>query len=176
MRLQLVLLGVITVLAASACSESSTVPDEGDHGVISMVIIEAVPSAGGDTLRATWRDLDGPGGTSPLIDTVRWVHNVEYQVQARLFSGADEISSVIDGEKTQHQFLWDINGMSFSFGTQDWDSTPKLYARRVTVVVMDSGEGALVVQLFHYEDGADKVNGEPGDEADIDLTFPLKVL
>lgn len=165
----------IAALFLSSCSEHSHGPDDHDHELISMVIIEAVPSAGGDTLRATWRDLDGPGGTAPLIDTIEWGVDVEYQVQARVFSGSDEITSEIDNEKDEHQFLWDIDGMSFSFSTEDWDSAPKLYSRRVKVTVEGTGDGTLSVQLYHYDDPADKVSGEPGNETDIDITFPLVV-
>jgi len=59
---------------------------------------------------ASYRDLDGDGGSAPVIDTIRLDANTEYTVQVFILdetkNPVDTTSKEIEEEKNEHQFFY----------------------------------------------------------------------
>lgn len=177
------LLFASTMLAAafllSSCSENANDPhdhdDDHDHETITEVVLVFAADGGTDTLSFVWEDDDGPGGNNPEIDTVKLSSNTLYNTQAMIMHHEEDLTPEIDSEADEHQFLWDIAGVSSTIASSDFDANNKMYGRRVQITIDESGMGTLTVELFHYDDPGDKVSGTPGDETDVQVVFPLVV-
>jgi hypothetical protein len=78
--------------------------------VTTVKLIIAPTSNPSAEIYASFRDLDGDGGNSPVIDTIRLGANSEYNVYVLVLdetkNPVDTISYEIEKEKNEHQFFY----------------------------------------------------------------------
>jgi hypothetical protein len=170
---------VIAALAFTACSEENPNKPIEDHDVITTIILQLV-SPTGDTVRATWQDADGPGGSPPnRIDTLRLRSGILYEGSTFVYNTAvsptEDLTIVIDAEAEQHQFLiTDIPDL-IDVVITDLDTLGKPVGLHHRMSGNTIGTGALEIRLYHYDNAADKQPGIPGAETDVSIALPLVV-
>jgi hypothetical protein len=135
-----------------------------------------------------WEDLDGAGGSPPVIDSLVLDTGVRYIVRVLLLDKTktpwDTISNEVEEKKNMHQFFYNpgnhlINKMTIRILDVD-DNTPPLPVGLSFMVDTQSPAayllpvyGNLNMVLSHY-DGIPKT-AAPSPESDMDILFAVKL-
>jgi len=131
-----------------------------------------------------FRDLDGPGGNPPVVDTIHFHGHVQ-QWRLRLdflnetADPTDTLTHEIRREATSHQIFYDLSPELQSvlqIERLDKDSLglPLGLEARVKVLhVEGEHQGRLRIRLFHY---TGTKTPQPGGETDVDVEFPVHVM
>lgn len=137
---------------------------------------------------AAFRDLDGPGGNPPTIDTLKVQVGVVYEGTILLLdqskTPADTISHEVEEEGTLHRVWFTVGGgasgkMIVSYLDADGGSPPMPIGLKIEVAVSVGGAstGTLRTVLKHYDTESLKrsdTNGTLG-ETDVDVTFSVRI-
>jgi hypothetical protein len=135
---------------------------------------------------ASYRDLDGDGGNAPVIDTLRFDANTEYNVQILVLdetkNPVDTISKEIEEEKDAHQFFYSKVG-TYNLTTtyldfDDNDVPVGLNIKLNTTTGFSEKTNKFQVVLKH-QPGIKPTTGSTGDaslgETDIEVYFPILI-
>lgn len=181
-------------LAVAGCKKDDpTAPDPNPNPqeLITTVILQLTDTTGNaaNTINAVFRDIDGPGGTPPTIDTLRLKSGVGYNCHILLLdqtkTPVDTISHEVEEEGKSHR-LWHFVAGSASgritiVNMDDDGGTPTplpvgLHIR-VNVTAGGATTGTFRTLLKHYVPESLKrsdTNGTLGN-TDVDVTFPLTI-
>lgn len=154
-----------------------------EHKVPGSFILYLI-SEGGDTLKATWQDPDGPGGNPPEISPI----NLEARHFNRDIRGileifatdGDTLTTVIRRQSTEHQLFWSVEGAAkdaVTITVTDRDSRGMplgLETLWQVKPVQAPTPGNVRIILYHYEPNK-KDGTSPSPETDADIQFPLTV-
>lgn len=132
----------------------------------------------------TFTDLDGDGGSAPVIvaDTLSAdsIYNVEIEVLNESVVPTEDITQEILNEGDEHQFFLqqDPELLLLNYGDSDGNGFP--IGQLHTCIVLTTGAGTLKVTLRHQPDkaAAGVSNGDitnAGGDTDIEVVFPLVV-
>lgn len=131
-----------------------------------------------------FRDVDGPGGAPPAVDTVHfhghvmtWRLQLEFLNEAK--EPADTLTKEIRQEAQAHQVFYDLSPelegvLSVERLDKDARGLPLGLEARVRVLEHKMAMGSLRIRLFHY--GTVPKTEQPGGETDVDVTFPVHVM
>ncbi len=126
-----------------------------------------------------WKDLDGPGGNPPVIDTIVLPASTlnitgRLKVYDESKNPVDDITEEIEAENTAHLFVYSASGADLNIGPYDTDDNGDPFN---LVTVWRAGQpstGTLNIRLYH--EPTDKMNStNPGGEVDFDVTFPVRI-
>lgn len=161
-------------LSLVACSDddgdSVEAPeDENDNEVITTVQLTFTPTAGGDTVSATWLDADGDGGGDPVIDPIKLAADTDYTVDIvltnELASPAEDITAEVEEEGAEHQLFFagddiqspndtvDANLAAFEYGDVDEDGLPIGLLMDITTGSAGSSELQVILRHMPLVDG-----------------------
>jgi len=175
------LLALAVSSALVGCKGSDPEPEENEF--ISTVQLVFTPAAGGNAITATWRDLDGEGGTTPTVTPINLARNTTYNVAIKFLnetvSPADDITKEIQEEADEHLVVFTpapANLVQFTVTDRDSRNLPiGLASRAVTTA---AGTGTLQVVLRHQP----PVNGQPikngtatPGSTDAEVTFNVAI-
>lgn len=131
-----------------------------------------------------FRDLDGPGGRAPVVDTLHFhVHAASWRLRLEFLNEAKEPADTITPEIRQeaeaHQVFYDLSaelqqGVRIERLDRDRNGLLLGLEARVTLQTRQELRGTLRIRLFHY--GTVPKTEQPGGEADVDVTFPVHVM
>lgn len=178
------LLGFVTsmltvgILLAS-CSEENPVTPHEDHDVITTITLRCV-STTGDTLSFTWQDDDAEGSAPPSrIDTIRLPAHAHFMGSVHVYNSTvnpvADVTPDILAEADHHQFMFTDSKKLVEFSATDTDANGKPVGLTFRLMTGEKGSSTLSVNLYHYENAADKVANVPGSESDISIEFPVVV-
>ncbi|MBK8191957.1 MAG: hypothetical protein IPK76_01580 [Lewinellaceae bacterium] len=126
-----------------------------------------------------WKDLDGPGGNPPVIDTIVLPASTlnitgRLKVYDESKNPVDDITEEIEAENTAHLFVYSVANADLIIEPNDTDDNGDPFS---LVTVWKAGQpstGTLNIRLYH--EPTDKMNtANPGGEADFDVTFPVRI-
>lgn len=177
-------------LIISACKKDPEIvpdpPDDHEEELITTLTLKMVNEADENDIRwATFKDLDGPGGNPPTIDTIRLQANATYHVELILLdetkNPVDTISHEIEEEADEHQFFFTVVGgaaLQVEYDDEDENGVPVgLEVIFTTGSATTDKNGKLNIILKH-QDGVKPTSGD-GDvtkgSTDIEVTFPLLI-
>lgn len=156
--------------------------DEDDMGgdeqelITTVRLIVSGAAISGGTQTFTWKDLDGPGGNAPVIETIRLPKestiDLELQVWDESKTPAEDITAEIEAEADDHIFLFSSSGVSLTIEPEDTDSGGEPVGLINTLKTINAGSGSVRIILKHL---ADKSSPEATGETDIDVSFPVVV-
>ncbi len=166
-------------------------PDPNTQELITTVILRLADTTGNtaNNVTATFRDLDGPGGNPPSIDTLRLKAGVGYDCHVLILdqtkTPVDTVSNEVEEEGKAHRIWYTAGGGAttrVSVVPRDNDGgapTPLPIGLHVRINVSAGGSatGTLRSVLKHYEPESTKrsdTNGSLG-ETDFDVTFPVVI-
>lgn len=122
-------------------------------------------------------DLDGPGGTPPVIDSMIIDAGTVYQLKLHLFDESKNpplnISSEIEYEGDTHLFVFS-SGLAESMAL-DNDVNGNPVGLLNMLQSTNTGTGTFRVELRHYDSAALKDAGSQSYETDIEIDFGLRV-
>ncbi|GBD06252.1 hypothetical protein HRbin21_00036 [bacterium HR21] len=131
-----------------------------------------------------FRDLDGPGGQPPLVDTLHfhghaqsWRLSLEFLNEAK--EPTDTLTAEIRREAEAHQVFYELSpelqsSVRIERLDRDRNGLPLGLQARVTLQGYEERHGSLRIRLFHYD--AEPKTEQPGGETDVDVTFPVHIM
>ena len=135
-----------------------------------------------NTFTVQWKDSDGPGTLTPVIDTLLLdtskTYNAVVSVLDETKSPVDDITKEIKEEAEAHQFFYTLSSnlsgrVSITRTDKDLNNLPVGLELQLSTTAGTSAQGTLNVVLSHY-DGVPKT-ASPSAESDIDITFPVRL-
>ncbi|MCS6965951.1 MAG: hypothetical protein NZ473_04200 [Candidatus Kapabacteria bacterium] len=186
MRCRMYLRGLVVtfaVLLLVGCEKDPAHPHE-DHPqeLITTVLLHVWNEPDSTHVHTfAFRDVDGPGGNSPQVDTIHFHgHDTLWRLRLEFLNEAvsppDTITEEIRREATAHQVFYDVQPQDlFTVERLDRDANglPLGLEARVRLHSHHEARGSLRIRLFHYEG---QKTAQPGGETDVDVTFPVHIL
>jgi hypothetical protein len=177
-----------TILFSTGCKDNSTEAQTNRERTITtlVLIMDHNLLTPLHETRTRWRDLDGPGGNPPTIDTLRFHPGRMYEGSVLLLdeitSPVDTISLSVRQEAHLHQFEYTFGGATSSplvtMSTTDLDVNSRPvgleYSINVDSTITIGAAGTLRVLMKQFETAQAKSNGGPFTTK-LDITFPVIV-
>lgn len=175
---------LVMMIFTTACDKDDPViPNESE--VITTFTYTLTPQDGGDPVVLQFQDLDGDGGTDPVITGGDLAANTTYtgsiQLLNELESPSEDITEEVEEESDEHQFFFtsNIDGLSVTYSDEDENGMP--VGLSTVFTTGDAGTGVLTITLRHEPDkyGEGVSSGEidnAGGETDIEIDFDINVL
>lgn len=155
-NLKLLLVIAAFALAITSCKKDSV--DANDNEVITTVQLQITPVGGGTALTYKWEDLDGPGGTSPVIDRITLATSKTYTVQVMLYDKTKTppvvTSDEVRKEAVDHRLYFEPSaGANITVTNLDNDPNGIPLGLMSTFTTGSAATGTMKVTLRHYENG-----------------------
>ena len=171
------------VVGLSACEKSDPIiPNEEE--LITTVVYELTPVAGGTAVTFSYTDLDGDGGNAPVISNGILSANTEYVGTLTLLneqdSPAENITEEVEEEAEEHQFFYQSTSTELSVSYDDLDANGKPIGLSTKLTTLNTDTTVLTIILKHEPDkeGVGVSNGDPtnsGGETDIEISFNVEI-
>lgn len=140
----------------------------------------------GETVVATFKDLDGAGGnapeiTNPVVLSANGAYDVSVEFLNETETPAEDITEEVEEEDEEHQvFVLPSNGLNFIYTYNDKDDNDQPLGLAGSVTTGNASTGTLQILLIHEPNkSATGVSaGDPtnaGGETDISVTFNLNI-
>ena len=129
----------------------------------------------------TFRDVDGPGGNAPKIESINLLANKNYNAQLLLLDESktpiDTISKAIKEERNEHQFFFTPSAAGVTIAYNDADDHGVPVGLEILLNTGAASTGELRIFLKHQPNVKPKTG--QGDASlgatDIDVTMPVVV-
>jgi hypothetical protein len=174
------LVTAVLALGLSSCSkDEAPLPDVRENELITSVRLKFVNQANtSDVKLATWKDLDGDGGTPPTIDRIALSPNAAYTMTVDAIlnetsAKTDDVTAEIIKEATDHLFVYKPTGVNLTIAITDKDAKGLPFGLQSNATTGAASTGSLRVVLRH-QTGTKDGTETPGS-TDIDTTFPVTV-
>ncbi|MCF8461761.1 MAG: type 1 periplasmic binding fold superfamily protein [Flavobacteriales bacterium] len=179
-------LPLFSILFFTSCEkEDPFVPNEEE--LITTLIYTLTPVGGGTAVEFRFQDLDGDGGTAPVITSGTLAANTSYTGILTLLneavSPAESISDEIAAEAEDHQFFFSTTHFTFIDGSiayEDEDANGFPIGLLTTFAVGSVTHISLTIVLRHEPNKAAlgvSIGGidNAGGETDIEVEFDIPV-
>ncbi|HEY0976626.1 MAG TPA: type 1 periplasmic binding fold superfamily protein [Flavobacteriales bacterium] len=181
---------LLAALFLNACKKDKvdpstpSTPPVNEEELITTLRLHLRSTGGTQDLELLFRDIDGDGGTAPVIEadalSTDTVYNVEIAVLNESVTPPDVITEEIEEEGDAHQFFFQVTGADVSTAYTDADANGQPIGINSTWTAGAASTGNVTVTLRHQpvKDAAGVSSGDitnAGGETDIEVTFPLTV-
>lgn len=179
----------ITLLFAACKKEKDEARTENNNEEITTVKLTFTNAANaGDVVVANWKDMDGAGGTNPVIDKINLKANTTYNLSTELFderkNPADNVTEEIEEEGDEHRvfqlFYTNANAQAGDSLTnvatvvpQDKDVNNLPIGLKVALTTKTAFTGYLRLVVRH-QPGAKNGTYAPGT-TDVLTEFPVEI-
>lgn len=154
-----------------------------DHDYATTVIVTLVNQSNtSDTIRVTWKDLDGPGGALPsTIDTLKLQSDITYKGKIELYNESKnprtDITAEIREDGYEHQFFFTpsagiANLIEWTITDKDKNNLPIGLEFEVKTKSGNGQNGKINIVLSHF-DSITKDGMRKSLESDIDIDYPV---
>ncbi len=171
------------ILIASACGSDDPEPVNEEELITTVRV--TFTSATNPTVEATFTDLDGPGGTDPVLLNPTLVANATYTVAVEFLneqeSPAEDITEEVEEEADEHQvFIVPGTGLNLTYAYDDEDGDGNPIGLRGIVTTGAASSGNLTLTLLHEpeKNAANVSSGDPTNangETDVSVTFTVTI-
>jgi hypothetical protein len=177
---------LLTLITAYSCDPDDPDPVN-EEEVITTVTYTLTPQGGGTPVVLSFKDLDGDGGSAPVITGGLLANNTTYN---GVLTFSDEsktptkdITSEIKTEGTEHQVFFAITELladAFDLAYTDADSDGNPIGLTTTFKTKKIASGELQITLRHEPNkkASGVSNGEitnAGGETDVEVIIPLVI-
>jgi len=178
------LFSILIILIGSGCKKNDPeIPNEEE--VITTLNYILTPVNGGNTVTFSFKDLDGDGGTAPVVIGGVLKVNTTYQGKLELLNEQENpvgnISKEVEEEGELHQFFFNNSGgLTVTVQYDDQDAMGRPIGLKNKLITSSFSAGKLTITLRHQPDktasGVSSGNiANAGGETDIEVTFNVKV-
>lgn len=172
------------ILSSSSCEKTPQIPNEEE--LVTTVRLTLTPATGGGgAVLFSWEDLDGDGGTAPVIQAnqlkANTVYNGSLELLNKSVSPAHDIAQEVKDEAAQHQFFYQKHLANLTVAYADQDANGKPLGLKTTITTGAPSNGHLTIILRHEpnKSATGVASGDitnAGGETDISTEFPVEVL
>lgn len=182
----LIFIAVVSLSLLNSCSKDDPeVPNEEE--LITTLIWKLEPIGNnGQPVEYKFQDLDGDGGSDPIITGGPIIQNENYNCSVTLLneaeSPAEDITGEVRAESADHQLFYQRDGnldIQISYQDEDTDGNPLGLETKLSVGSIGTGE--ITITLRHEPDKS--ANGvaegsilNAGGETDIEVTFDIEII
>lgn len=168
-----------SLLSFSACKDDEDPEPDHEHEVITTVTL-TLTSTNGETVTATWEDLDGPGGNAPEVDELVLSANTTYTGSITFASEeahgdhhhAHDLTAEIREEGTAHEVFYLVTPQNLvTFSKTDRDANGRPIGLETTATTTAAGEGKVRILLKHQPGTKSDSSNENTGETDVDITL-----
>jgi hypothetical protein len=129
----------------------------------------------------SFRDLDGPGGNAPTIETIELLENKSYTATLLLLDESKNpdvnISDEVAEEKNEHQFFYEVTTANLTVQYDDADDNGVPLGLETLMNTAGTNTGTLRVTLKH-QPGVKPTTGN-GDitlgDTDVEVEFDVNI-
>jgi hypothetical protein len=175
---------IILLLSVTGCKlEDPEIPNEEE--LITTMHFRLSPAGGGTPITLSFKDLDGDGGSAPVITSGNLIKNTTYLGELELLNEQQSppvnISTEIKNEGEEHQFFFHTTGnLGITVQYDDQDSQGNPIGLKNKLITSGASTGKLTITLRHEPDksapGVFSGNiANAGGETDIEITFDVEV-
>lgn len=159
-------------------------PAPNEEELITTLELHFHQVGGGEHKHFVWRDLDGDGGSAPVIVADTLTPGLAYAVSIEVLnesaSPVDTITAEILAEGAEHQFFFRVQGANVTVAYTDADANGDPIGLATLWTVGAASSGTVTVTLRHEPNkGAPGVSAglidNAGGDTDIEVVFPLVV-
>ena len=173
------------LILLTSCKKDPIVPNEAE--LITSLVYTLTPQNGGTPIILSFVDLDGDGGTQPIITTEKMSSNTTYNCSLKLANTSVnpviDITEDIEAEAKDHQFFFNISGEianTITVTYNDADSRKNPIGLSSIIKTTNSGTGKMKLTLRHKpnkdaEGVASGIITNAGGETDIEVEFDITV-
>lgn len=182
-RSSLLLFILIFSIGTGCKLEDPIIPNEEE--VITTLKYTLTPMGGGNPILFSFKDLDGDGGSAPVLESGKLTRNSIYLGSLELLNEQEipvgNITNEIEMEKNNHQFFFTVSGgLSLLVNYEDTDGNGKPVGLKTRLTTTTASSGNLTITLRHEPNkaasGVDSGNmANAGGETDIEITFVVHV-
>lgn len=180
-KISLLVLALGTVMSCKKDEEKVEKPNNTNPGeLITSVVLklkkEGVPT---DSIMASFKDLDGPGGNSPVVSVLSIKPNTTYLTEVLFLDESknpvENITEEILEEANDHQVFYQYNSNNASIAYNDLDNnTPALpLGLKTKWTTLGVGNGSVKITLKHQP--GSKNNAITTGETDVEVDFSVRV-
>ena len=182
------------VMALAACKKEDPVPPVGggnpppppnEQELITTVIVHLTSLDGTEERTFTWRDLDGPGGNPPVIESEPLTSGTVYRARIELFDESDpndveDITEEIEEEADEHQFFFIVSGaeLTVAYDDADEDGNPVGLESIWSTIAPSSGSITIILRHDPDKDAPGVADGDitnAGGDTDVEVVFPVTI-
>jgi hypothetical protein len=170
---------VITLggLLIAGCKKKQTADDEEE--LITTAKVTLTPVSGGAARVFTWKDVDGPGGNAPSIDSIKLspsnAYNCSLQFLNESVSPAEDITTEITAEAADHQVYYEPSSVLIHVVGLNNDGNGLPLGTTSTWGVTSASAGTIKITLKH-KPGAKAANDPvTKGETDVEVVFPARI-
>ncbi|MEP6711731.1 MAG: hypothetical protein ABJA37_04905 [Ferruginibacter sp.] len=151
--------------------------------VITTVQLQLTPVGGGTMLTYKWEDLDGAGGSSPVIDIITLAPGKTYNTEIVIFDKTKNptvvTSDEVRKEAIDHRFYFEpAAGSNITVSGLDNDPNGIPLGLKSVWTTGAASTGSIKITLRHYENGgkalADLINSTKSS-TDAETMFSTKI-
>lgn len=175
---------MVLALAVSSCKKDDTddpKPSNPNELVTTLRVYFTESLTGTIADSVTFRDIDGPGGTAPVQDSLILDANKEYSALVVVLDESknpvDTISNEILEEDEVHEFVYESSPSSGFLTTtiidNDGDGDP--LGLQLLVQTFSAGTGSWKITLRHYDSEQDKDDDTNNYDSDVEVTFGVRI-
>lgn len=173
-----------TLLLFSGCGNDEDPTPENEEELITTVRLTF--TEGDSSFDVEWKDLDGDGANSPVVDDITLEAGKTYAVTLDLLNESEtpveSITEEIEEEAEEHQFFFVVGGdlaLTAVYDDEDADGNPVGLKNRFTAG--DASTGTLTIILRHEpnKSASGVSDGDPtnaGGETDIETVPAFSVV
>ena len=175
---------LLAVFVLTSCDNDDPEPVN-EEELITTIRVTFTPSAGGSVVTATFQDLDGPGGSAPIITNPSLAANTTYNVSVQFLNEAEtpteDITEEVEEESDEHQVFFQVgSGLNITYTYGDTDGSGNPLGLNGTIVTGNASSGNLDVVLVHEPNkaAAGVSAGDPtnaGGEEDVRVSFTVTI-
>ncbi|MEJ8816649.1 hypothetical protein [Lacibacter sp. H407] len=164
-------------LILAGCKKKNN-EEENEEELITTVNVK-LTAAGGATQTFTWKDVDGPGGNAPQINTISISPNTTYACAIEFLdeskTPAENITTEVNAEGADHQVYYEVTTAALTINGLNTDAGGLPLGITSNWVAGTNSGGSVKITLKH-KPGV-KALGDliSKGETDVEVTFPVVI-
>jgi hypothetical protein len=173
---------ISTLILFSSCKKDD--PEIANEEELITTLTYTLTANGEPTVVLSFKDLDGDGGSRPVITGGTLVANTVYEGKLELLNeiAGENITEEVKAESAEHQFFFEATGVQITTFYADIDNTVEKNPVGIETMVTTNqpSTGKLKITLRHEPNkNAEGVKAgkiaNAGGETDIEVEFPVTI-
>lgn len=168
---------VLGLLIFSSCKDDDVRTN--DQEQITTVTLQLTPVGKGTNVSATYRDVDGPGGQAPVVESLVLEAQTTYNATVSFYNEASgttrNVTPAISGSSHEHEVFYFVTGANVNFTKTDLDRNGRPIGLTTTVEAGAPSAGTVQITLKHQPNLKSNTSTVATGETDIEVVFNTTV-
>ncbi|MDO1444809.1 hypothetical protein Q0590_01035 [Rhodocytophaga aerolata] len=179
---QKLILGLtLFALVTAGCKKDDDVIPEDEQELITTIQLTLTNVTNStETVTATWRDIDGPGGADPVITGLTLRPNVTYTGRIEFLdesnaNSPEDITEEVEEEGADHEIFYEVSGANLTVTNRNTDANGLPLGTSANFASAAASTGTLTVILKHKPGSKAANDPVTKGETDIEAELPVQI-